>query len=438
MKLQIEIDQLQHKKSEIEQLLEIQKNKLIHHFDPELEAQFWKDRQDRLIKMIVRAIVPAIKIFIIFELISLPLNYLTTAPEHRLHDVGLTMLSYTAGWIALFTTFAMAKRPAWHAYYNQIVAGVICFALTIVQSVLLSMHSLSMTWRGSLIIAFATMFAYLCSGLRPKTTFMSCMCAAIITCLFLWWDGVHRPIWIISNTLILSNLVGLALAVLAISTERIRFLQSIIIEYDKKIYSFLNEHFIRLSQQDTLTLLGNRRGFEQQLMDEIQYTQTYKKPFSLLFIDVDYFKLYNDCYGHDQGDQALIRVAQTLLRHLDDGDTAIRYGGEEFVVLLKDVQEDQAKVISQHILDDIALQKIEHRQSSIADHLTISIGLTMFNGDHDIGYSDLLKQADQALYHAKSMGRNCYYVWNREQAELNLYSDLTQLERATQVLKKTV
>lgn len=421
MKLESDVDQLQIQKANIEQLLENQKLHINSKFDADLEAQFWKDREDRLVKMIVRAIRPAIIIFIIFELISLPLNYLTTVPEHRFHDVGLTMISYSAGWIALFTIFAMAKRPAWNKYYAQVVASVICFGLTVVQSVLLSTHALSMTWRGTLIIAFAIMFAYLCSGLRPRVTFLASIGAGLFTAIFLLMTGFNLPAWVVTNTLILSNLVGLALATLTISTERIRFLQSIIIDYDKQIYSKLNQHFILLSHQDTLTLLGNRRGFEQQLKECIDHTKLTNSPFAILFIDVDYFKLYNDLYGHDHGDNALIRVAQTLLRHIDEGDTAIRYGGEEFVVLIKDTTREEAEAIAKDILEDVRKQKIEHKNSSIADYLTVSIGLTLYNGEDNVTYPEILKLADQALYLAKNEGRDRYQV-----LKINSTSDLYQ------------
>lgn len=406
MKQEAYIDYLQSKKSEIENLLDIQHRKLKSKFEPELEHQFWKDREERLIKMIVRAIKPVIITFIIFELISLPLNYLTTAPEYRFHDVGLTMISYAMGWVALFTIYAMAKQPKWNQYYLHVVASIICIGLTVVQSVLLSTHALSMTWRGSLIIAFAIIFAYLCSGLRPKITFIASILAAIFTSIFLVLTHTGLPIWVITNTLILSNLVGLALATLSISTERIRFLQSIIIDYDKQIYSRLNQYFIQLSHQDTLTMLGNRRGFEQHLQEAIELTQTTKKPFGILFIDVDYFKLYNDLYGHNQGDNALIRVAQALLRHVDEGDAAIRYGGEEFVVLLKDTTQLEAERIGIEILDDIRAQEIEHKSSKICPYLTVSVGMTVYEGNLEMNYLELLKLADQALYLAKQKGRN--------------------------------
>ena len=406
MVLELNIEQLQKKKSAINNLLEKQKRKLSSRFESDLEKQFWIDREQRLIKMIVRAYIPAIFIFLLFEFISYPINYLTTEPEFRNHDIRLTLISYSVGWFALFSIIFMAKRPQWNHYYRYVVFTVIFLGLSIVQTVLLSTQSLAMTWRGTLIITFAIMFAYLCSGLRPRMTFYANIIASLVTIIILNINQIVHPVWVITNTLILSNLVGLALSTLAISTERIRFLQSIIIEYDKQIYALLNQHLMSLSHQDTLTLLSNRRGFEKVLQSCIDDTFESGSALAVLFIDVDFFKLYNDSYGHDCGDKALVRVSQTLLRQISDQDIAIRYGGEEFVVILKNTNEAQAKQICQKILDDIYEQKIEHKRSTTSEYLSLSIGFTLYKGNHYLEYNALLKLADQALYQAKHDGRN--------------------------------
>lgn len=415
MKPEPKIEHLRQKKLEYEQLMETQRNKVNFKFEPNLEDVFWKDREDRLIKMIIRAIVPAILFFVIFEVVSLPINYMTIEPQYRVHDIVLMMFSYLAGWIALIIIFVMVKRPEWYRYYSQVVAITVCFTLTIVQSLLLSTQSLAMTWRGSLIIAFATIFAYLCSGLRPRLTFIYSSIASCLTCMYLIFNNVKLPVWVVTNTLLLSNLVGLALSTLSVSTERVRFIQSKIIEYDKQIYAILNQHFINLSQQDSLTLLGNRRGFEQHLMEVIHHAKKSKQTCALLFIDVDFFKLYNDLYGHNKGDSALIAVAQTLVNSIYDDDLAIRFGGEEFVVLLKKTDLDHAVYVAQHILEEISAKKIPHENSTISKFLTVSIGLSTYSGDGQINYSDLLRQADQALYMAKSLGRNQYKIYDPDE-----------------------
>lgn len=412
MKIELDIDQLQQKKSEIEQLLDKQKRILSTKFELELEQQFWRDREEQLIKMLQRAYIPVLAFFFIFMCVSLALNYLSATEEFRNHDFSRNFISFGSSWITLIVLFVMAKKEQWNYLYMPVNAFAICFALTVNLSIQLTMLSLPVIWRGTIVMALAIIFVYLCSGLRPKVAFYSSMFSVILTLIYLKIVNANVPMWVVTNTLLLPNLVGLALAILSISTERIRFLQSIIIEYDKLIYSRLNQHFIHLSHQDTLTLLGNRRGFEQNLSNAIEYSQATAQNFAILFIDVDYFKLYNDRYGHDQGDQALIKVAQTLLRHIHEQDTAIRFGGEEFVLLLKNIQLAQAEKVAEAILNDIREQKIEHLSSTICDHLTVSIGLTLYQGEVNIQYPDILKRADQALYMAKAQGRDRCQILN--------------------------
>jgi len=351
------------------------------------------------------AFVPACIAYLIFEIISLPINYLTTEEQFRNHDVFLTIFSYGAGWFALFSIYIMAKRPVWRNHYNWIVGIVLLITFTIVQSILFSTLSLSMTWRGTLIIVFAQMFAYMCSGLRPIHTFYVGISAAIITCFILWLNQKNIPSWVLFNVLVLGNLVGLGLAILTISTERIRFLQSIIIEYDKKIYEILNQHLTAISHQDTLTQLENRRSFKYQMEEKIATAKYMQNEFAVLFIDVDFFKLFNDIYGHQQGDLALIRVAQTLKNHIGKHDVAIRYGGEEFVILLEDTNLKDATSIAESILQNIREQKIAHEKSEISAYLTISIGLTLYQGQ-DTTAAEILKVADFALYESKKLGRD--------------------------------
>ena len=410
MKSNLDIDQLEQQKNKIEQLLKTHHRKLKNAFEPELEQQFWQDREIQLINMLERACVPTVCIFFLFMCLSLTLNYFSADPIHRYHDVSRNFISFAATWIALITLFSMVKQRDWNHFYTPIIAIVVCFALTVNLSIQLSMLSLPVIWRGTIVMALSIVFVYLCSGLRPKVAFYASITSVVLTILYIKWANVHVPLWVVANTLILPNLVGLALAVLSISTERIRFLQSIIIEYDKHIYALLNQHFIHLSHHDTLTLLGNRRGFEQKLTEAIQHTQATQEDFAILFIDVDYFKLYNDLYGHDQGDQALIAVAKTLVRHIRDGDTAIRYGGEEFIVLLKRIDTQHAEQIACAILQDIRAQRIQHQDSKISDSLTVSIGLTLYDGKSSARYNDLLKLADQALYQAKHDGRDRYQI----------------------------
>ena len=380
MTVEEKVEELKQQRYEFESLLSHQKKQISSRFNPDLEEQFWEDRQTRICKLIVSAFFPISIFYLIFEVISLPINYFTTEEQYRNHDVLMTLISYSTGWLALFSIYLMAKHPVWKNSYSVIVATVICIGMSVVQIVLFSTQSLTMTWRGTLIIIFALMFAYMSSGLRPLHTLLAGFTAALFTCLVLWITGKVVPTWVLFNVLILGNLVGLGLSFLTISTERIRFLQSIVIEFDTKIYELLNSHLTQLSHQDTLTLLGNRRSFRSLFDEKIVSSQNTQSTLAVLFIDVDYFKLFNDIYGHQQGDLALIRVAQVLKSHITAHDVAIRYGGEEFVIILEKTNLKQATHFAEKILQSIRDQQILHRRSEISAYLTLSIGLTLYQG----------------------------------------------------------
>lgn len=405
MALENEVEDIQKERQTFETLLGHQKKQISSQFSRALEEQFWNDRQERMCKLIISAFIPASIFYLIFEIVSLPINYFTTESQYRNHDVLMTLFSYSTGWVVLFCLYIIARHPVWKKNYSLAVTVVVSVGLSIVQIVLFLTESLAMTWRGTLIIIFALMFAYMCSGLRPLHAFCAGIMSAIVTTTVLWITGKYVPPWVLFNVMVLGNLVGLGLAVLTVSTERVRFLQSLIIELDKKIYEHLNKHLITLSQQDTLTSLGNRRSFKHQMDEMIEWTEQSQTALAVLFIDVDFFKKFNDFYGHQQGDFALVRVAQTLKRHISEDDLAIRYGGEEFVIVLLNTNLQEAMQIAENILQDIRDQKIIHEKSESSAYLTLSIGLTLYNGQ-SVSHNELLQVADSALYESKRLGRD--------------------------------
>lgn len=162
-----------------------------------------------------------------------------------------------------------------------------------------------------------------------------------------------------------------------------------------------------LSMYDGLTHIPNRRYFDETYAKLFQECQRDYIPMSLMMIDVDYFKAFNDHYGHGQGDVCLVKVAQALHSSLKrGGDFVARYGGEEFVVLLRNINELGTRAIAEKLLDAVRELWIIHEYSSVADFVTISIGIAHCDALGTISSSDLLKQSDQALYVAKESGRN--------------------------------
>lgn len=163
----------------------------------------------------------------------------------------------------------------------------------------------------------------------------------------------------------------------------------------------------QLSIQDGLTEVANRRHFEKTLEKEWQRALRTRSPLSLLLLDIDHFKAYNDSLGHQAGDECLRRVAHRLQQSVSrPGDLVARYGGEEFTLILPDTDNEGAHLIAKRIQSELAALRIEHRCSEIADTITVSIGVATIVPDPDSKPDDLISAADRALYRAKENGRN--------------------------------
>lgn len=168
-----------------------------------------------------------------------------------------------------------------------------------------------------------------------------------------------------------------------------------------------NELLKELARYDGLTHIPNRRFFDE--MYEKKYKEVIRenKSLAVLMIDVDYFKLYNDHYGHVKGDECLIKVAETLKNSLKrPTDFVARYGGEEFVVVLKNIDINGVLQVGQLLVESIGELKIVHEFSSVSTHVSVSIGIAYKESDDAISKDALLKKSDDALYHAKEHGRN--------------------------------
>jgi len=160
-----------------------------------------------------------------------------------------------------------------------------------------------------------------------------------------------------------------------------------------------------LARIDGLTEIPNRRAFDDHLEKSWSHARRISAPLSLAILDIDYFKQYNDIYGHPAGDQCLISLASCLRDNIKRGsDFYARYGGEEFVVVLFDCDLKQAANILESLLDSFAALGTPHAASKVADYITFSGGLcTAFPDKQDA--ASLLKAADTLLYKAKADGR---------------------------------
>lgn len=162
-----------------------------------------------------------------------------------------------------------------------------------------------------------------------------------------------------------------------------------------------------LSMFDGLTHIPNRRYFDEEYKKKCKEMIREQKTVALLMIDVDYFKRYNDHYGHGKGDECLIKIAGALKATLKrPSDMVARYGGEEFVVLLQNTDKEGAMNVAENLIKAVSELGIKHEYSTTADHVTISAGMAFKECGETLCGEELLKKADDALYRAKEGGRN--------------------------------
>jgi len=188
--------------------------------------------------------------------------------------------------------------------------------------------------------------------------------------------------------------------------------QFIVVLQDLSAQKELEIRLRELSATDGLTGIANRRTFDDWLAREWQRAAKQCIPLSLVMADIDYFKRYNDRYGHVAGDTCLQQVAKTLksgVRH--DGDLVARYGGEEFVILLPGATSEAARAVAEALRASIESLALPHAGNPDAGVLTVSLGVATMRPTHDVKPTTLVELADKQLYRAKETGRNRVEAW---------------------------
>lgn len=268
------------------------------------------------------------------------------------------------------------------------------YALTILLLVVLSV--LEHRQSGSLILLVGTMAYYVfipaLSRKEQKVSAYAIMVIAVMYCILIFDMGVR---FVVDAAIVFVSAVILG----SYSQDNMR--------YKEKLKSELKEKTIS-SEHDALTGLMNRWGLEKQIEYLWPYCARTNSPVGIIEIDIDFFKKYNDKFGHPEGDKCLQKVANAIHDSARrSSDIAVRTGGEEFLVFVQNMTEKEIIKFALMIRDKVAELKIPHACDAVSKYVTVSMGAAYTYPNEKNNFQQLYEEADQALYKAKDNGRNC-------------------------------
>ncbi|RPE30588.1 diguanylate cyclase (GGDEF)-like protein [Acinetobacter sp. BIGb0102] len=409
---QYDLDQLRRSKEDLEQLVaqHIQSKNAHQTLPQALENEFWKFNVDRTRINAIQFFGQGVITYTIFVLLILPSNFIVIRnSENFVLDFIYSILSLIVVGAALFLFWAVSRFKQVNSLFYPAVCVIVFFTIVLTSLLMMSVSNVVLQNQAMVLVAFLYMLGFILSGIRPVHMLWIGSFAAMSILLFLYLFHIPCDFLMIGRTLIGSLLLGFSISVMLTSKERKIFIKSKISEIDEQILRLQASELLHLSQHDELTNVSNRRTFEEMCTYHYQQACKEHKPLSVLFIDIDYFKNYNDFYGHQMGDQVIAEIAKTIKSSIRHMDFVARYGGEEFVVLLPETSAQGAYAVATNIYRAIDRLMIPHHKSTVSHYVTISLGITVFNGNAKISQEMLIHTADKALYRAKQLGRNQIY-----------------------------
>lgn len=225
----------------------------------------------------------------------------------------------------------------------------------------------------------------------------------------------------LNRTYTFSSFLGMTLAYATDRQHRENYLQNCMIELNRIELMQQAQQLSLLSQQDALTGLANRRYLDETLDNEWRRALRHETPLTIMMVDIDFFKPYNDSLGHLKGDQCLKDIATAISSiAARSGDLVARYGGEEFLLLFPMTNAQQAKIQAERLMNAIKKIAIVHPCSSVSPYVTISVGVATTIPRLNDSISAFVSRADHALYQAKTNGRNQYQIALNEEQIVDL------------------
>lgn len=375
-------------------------------FTPRLEAEFGGFLRERALELMLRGWYVLLLFYAAVGLSTYLQVSTLSAPSHRAGNLEVWWATFLAEGLPIAGLLLLPRLALLRRHFH-VSLGVICvFAIGAINVGTSAFPDPFFNVHSSYVVIFIQAICYGIGAFRLRHATAVVATAGLLSLLVIKAGGLWLEWGFFQQYVLVANVVGMLLCFMIEQRDRRMFLQGELLKLEKEGLDMVSAELERLSREDGLTGLANRRHFDRMLLQEWERARREASPVALVFVDVDHFKAFNDTYGHQEGDAVLARVGATLRACLRrPGDLAARYGGEEFVLLLPGTPEAGAIEVARQVNRAIAGLGIPHAGSTTAGHVTASLGVAaVVPGDLDCDV--LVTAADVAVYAAKAGGRN--------------------------------
>lgn len=334
----------------------------------------------------------------------------------------LSWLSYYS-WVGIIVLIAwilsfIKKLNQWFDYYVGIGSSA-AVAITFILINVLENGQDNVLFHAAMM--YAIVIIYGAVGMRFYTAIIAGWVGGLIGILVSTYLNGDIDWTFLNRTYTFSSFLGMTLAYATDRQHRENYLQNCMIELNRIELMQQAQQLSLLSQQDALTGLANRRYLDETLDNEWRRALRHETPLTIMMVDIDFFKPYNDSLGHLKGDQCLKDIATAISSiAARSGYLVARYGGEEFLLLFPMTNAQQAKIQAERLMNAIKKIAIVHPCSSVSPYVTISVGVATTIPRLNDSISAFVSRADHALYEAKTNGRNQYQIALNEEQIVDL------------------
>lgn len=317
------------------------------------------------------------------------------------------------GWVGviIFVAWIFSWFDAMHQYFDwyTCIGSSLAVAISFAMTSVLDQGQSSILYHAAMMYAVVIIYGFV--GMRFYLAMLAGWSGGVLGLLASSYMGTPVEWALLNRTYTFSSFLGMCLVYVTDRQHRENYLQSCLIEITRLEMVVQAQQLEILSRQDALTGLANRRYLDEILRKEWNRAMRHENPLTVMMIDIDYFKAYNDSLGHLAGDYCLKKIADTIASvAARSGDLAARYGGEEFFLIFAMNDDAQAIMQAERLLGLIEALDIPHPTSPVSQSVTLSIGIATLTPQLNDQMSEFVASADHALYMAKATGRNRYVV----------------------------